>query len=135
MKLCFFKGPTSSLCLLWAAAVCAQTTEVQSVKMAEFPSGARIPVAQELADTLANKAWTAIFANGGKARYEFRGQNLYVDLLPGGRDNGPWRTEDGRLCAEFRSRFPSGCSDVRVHEGKLVVRRTSTGELITLQPD
>jgi hypothetical protein len=103
--------------------------------MAEFPAHASTPSARELADKLADKVWRAQFANGSSGRYDFRGQYLYVDLSTGGRDNGPWRTEDGRLCAEFRGRFPSGCSEARFHQGQLIIRRASSGELVTMQPD
>jgi hypothetical protein len=88
-----------------------------------------------LTDQLSDKVWRAPFANGSSARYEFRGPYLYVDFSTGGRDNGRWRTEDGRLCVDFRGSFPSGCAEVRLHEGKPVFRRAVTGELVTLHAD
>lgn len=112
-----------------------QGAETPPVKFVEFPSGARTPAAPELAEKLGEKVWKAQFANGSTGRYEFRGQYVYVDLSSGARDNGRWRTEDGRLCVEFRGRFASGCSDVVLHEGRPVFRRATTGELITLQTD
>lgn len=45
--------------------------------------------------------------------------------------NGAWRTEDGKLCAEYRGSFPNGCNDVRlVGDGLLL--KTRAGDVVTL---
>lgn len=131
----WMKTVSGVACAACAVVVWAQPSSPEPVKMAEFPAGATVPKAQELADRLANRVWRAQFANGQKARYDFQGQYLYVDISTRARDVGVWRTDDGMLCAEFRGRFPSGCSDARIVEGKVWFRRASTGELVSLEAD
>lgn len=121
-------------CLAASGGLWAQSTSLEPAKPAEFPAGATVPTAAELSGTLANKVWQAQFANGQKARYQFKGDYLYVDLSSGASDTGKWSVEDGRLCAEFR-RFNSGCSDVRMQEGKVWFKRASNGEIVGLTVD
>jgi hypothetical protein len=121
--------------VLAASTAWGQAPGAEAVKMTEFPAAASMPTAQELADKLSGKVWRAPFANGAAARYDFRGQYLFVNLSSGASDNGRWRAEDGRMCVEFRGRFPSGCTEVRLHGGKPVFQRAATGELVTMHAD
>lgn len=115
---------------LAAAALCIP---VSLAAQPAAPDFAQLPVpkAAELSERL-NGVWTTRLANGVGWRMDFRDNGfLYMDVSNGARDTGKWRTEDGRVCFEFRQ-FPSSCSPWRIAGERLYVKRDS-GEVLTLQ--
>lgn len=103
-----------------------------STSPAEFPAGTQTPDAKTLAERLAGRVFTVNAPNGLGWRLDIKTSGyVFVDLSNGGRDNGAWRTEDGKLCVEYRGRFPSGCTEVRLM-GDGVLVKTRAGEVVTL---
>ena len=91
------------------------------------------PDAQQLTAHLHGKVFTGQVANGTGWRLEFQPSGyLFMDISNGARDNGPWSTKDGQYCIQFKGRFPSGCSEVRIAPQTLYIKR-STGEIVTLK--
>lgn len=56
----------------------------------------------------------------------------FFNVSTGQRDNSTWRTEDGRVCLEFR-KLPFGCTEFRIIGDALYLKRISTGEMVALQ--
>ncbi|WP_418318330.1 hypothetical protein [Piscinibacter sakaiensis] len=118
----------AGLLICCAAAASASTQE-------EFPSGAASPSAAELKERLAGKSFDVQLKNGISWRLQYNTMGyFFVDASTGGRTSGSWSAEDGKLCSQLKGNPSPQCSDVRVHQNQLVVRRTVNGELITLVP-
>lgn len=102
----------------------------------DFPSDAAAPTAAELSSRLTGKTFSVQLKNGVSWRLEYNNSGyFFVDTSTGGRVSGSWFAEDGRLCSQVKGRDPTPqCSDARVHQDQLIVRRTVNGELITLIP-
>ena len=127
--------------LLLAAALCGVAAQAQQVDPAtevariEFPSDAENLSAAALDERLRGNKFTTSLPNGISWRMDYKASGyVFVDVSNGARDNGKWRTEDGKVCAEYRERFPSGCSEMRGGpEGTLYLKRNSTGEIVKLR--
>ena len=126
----FQKLMVATLCSL-ALASHAQTPA--SAAPPSYPPDAQAPDAQQLNAHLRGKVFTGQVANGTNWRMEFQSSGyLFMDVSSGHRDNGPWNTEGGQLCIQYKGRFPSGCSEVRIAPQTLYIKR-STGEIVTLK--
>lgn len=127
--------------LLLAAALYGVAAHAQQVDPAaeaariEFPSDAEELTAAALDERLRGNAFTTSLPNGISWRMDYKSSGyVFVDVSTGARDTGKWRTEDGKMCAEYRARFPSGCSEMRGGPaGTLYLKRNSTGEIVTLR--
>jgi len=98
----------------------------------EFPAEAQAPDAKALAARLGDRVFKAAGPNGLGWRLDIKNSGfLFVDLSNGLRDDGPWRTEDGKLCVNYRGRIPAGCNEVRL-VGDTVLLKTRAGEVVTL---
>lgn len=98
----------------------------------EFPAEAQSPDAKALAERLGGKVFKANGPNGLGWRLDIKNSGfLFLDLSNGLRDDGPWRTEDGKLCVNYRGRVPAGCNEVRL-VGDNVLLKTRAGEVVTL---
>ena len=127
----FQKLMVAALCSL-ALASHAQTPA--SAATQTYPPDAQTPDAQQLTAHLHGKVFTGQVANGTGWRLEFQPSGyLFMDISNGARDNGPWSTEGGQLCVQYKGRFPSGCSEVRIAPQTLYFKRSSTGEIVTLK--
>lgn len=97
----------------------------------EFPADARTPDAAEVSTLMAGKTWIMSPRQGGKLQLEHAadgGMRIYVG---GKSDSGTWRSEDGKVCYEFRT-FTSACNDVRL-VGEDVYFRRSSGEVVKMK--
>lgn len=102
-------------------AACAATAPVPQ----DFPAGARAPSAAELTALLRGKTFDVVDANGSTIRTQYAADAHGVVIWFSGRsDSGTWRTEDGRVCHEFKQ-FPSTCSDYRLVGQDLYLKRGS----------
>jgi hypothetical protein len=98
----------------------------------EFPAEAQTPDAKALAGRLGDRVFKAAGPNGLGWRMDIKNSGfLFLDLSNGYRDDGPWRTEDGKLCVNYRGRIPAGCNEVRL-VGDTVLLKTRAGEVVTL---
>lgn len=127
--------------LLLAAALFGIAAHAQQVDPAavatrmEFPSDAEELTAAALDERLRGNVFTTSLPNGISWRMNYQSSGyVFVDVSTGARDSGKWRTEDGKVCAEYRERFPSGCSEMRGGPaGTLYLKRNSTGEIVQLR--
>lgn len=129
------KQLTAIAALCCAAAHGQAVPPVTPVAAADFPAGAQVPSAAQLAERLNGNVFTARVADGMTWRMDYKSSSGYVffDVSNGARDTAKWRTEDGKACYEFRGRFPSGCTDFRLAGDKLYFQRRSTGEVLALE--
>ena len=85
-----------------------------------------------LSARLGDRVFKATGPNGLGWRLDIKNSGfLFLDLSNGLRDDGPWRTEDGKLCVNYRGRIPAGCNEVRL-VGDTVLLKTRAGEVVTL---
>lgn len=99
-----------------------------------FPEGAATPPAAQLNQHLSDKVFNAALADGSSMRLDFKSSGyLFVDTSRGRNFKGEWKAEDGRLCSKMQGTDPS-CSEVRMHEGLLYLKRAVNGEIVTYQP-
>ena len=125
----------AAACGLYALASQAQTGTEPAAATADFPATAQTPTAAELGNHLGGKVFKDKTAAGQGWRLDFRASgHMFADISTGARDSGTWRSEDGKVCFEYRGRFPSGCAEVRIAPQALYYLR-GTGEIVTLQAD
>lgn len=106
----------------------------QTQPPSEFPLDAATPTAAALSAHLADKRYEAQPANGPGWRLELKaGGYAFLDLANGNSDKGTWRTEDGRLCFEWRRNRNSGCIEARL-KGDMVYIKRSSGDVVALLP-
>lgn len=106
----------------------------QGTAPSEFPEGAQPLAADALRERIAGKVFDVKLADGTGWRIEYRGNGYYfVDTTTGFRDDGRWRIDGPRLCHEAR-KGASGCSEVRDKDGRIHIKRATTGEVIALMP-
>ena len=121
----------AAACGLLALASQAQT----GTAPAAFPATAQTPSAAELSTHLGGNVFKGKTAAGQGWRLDFRASgHVFADTSTGARDSGTWRSEDGKVCLEYRGHFPSGCGEVRIAPQTLYYLR-GTGEIVTLQAD
>lgn len=122
--------------LIPMAALCCTIAHSQAPNAVpmDYPAGAQAPNAGQLAERLGGQLFTAKLANGVTWRMDYQSSGyLFVNVSTGQRDTAKWRTEDGRVCLEFRGAFPSGCTDYRISGDTLYLKRNSTGEVVALE--
>ncbi len=72
--------------------------------------------------------------SGPSWRLQFNGNGYaFINLGNGASDKGRWRIEDGRLCIDW-DRFNSGCSEVRLQNETIYLKRGTTGEVVMMKP-
>lgn len=117
---------------LWMLALVPVMAGAQATIATEFPTGADPIVAEKLRQFVSGKVWVGKTVDGSRWRLEYRDNGyVFIDVSTGFRDNGTWRTEDSRLCAELQ-RVTAGCSEVRVVGERLYMKRVSNGEVLAL---
>ena len=114
------------------------TTEAASTASTgqDFPADAQPLSATEMDARLRGKVYTATLANGMGWRGDYKASGyVFVNTTSGGSDTGKWRTEDGKVCVEYRGRMRSGCTEVRGGAQVLYAKSSTTGVVTVLQPD
>ena len=123
--------PVALIATLCCTAALAQSP-APSAFPKEFPADAQTPDAKALAGRLGERVFNIKAPNGMGWRMDIKSSGyLFVDISNGWRDNGAWRTEDGKLCVEYRGNFPNGCNDVRL-VGDSLLLKTRAGDVVTL---
>ncbi len=97
---------------------------------ADFPPGARTPAAAEVSSLLKGKSFNLA---GVGIRTDYASESDVVTAYFSGRSEpGKWRTEDGRICFDFKT-IPSACNDLRVVGNDIYLKR-SNGQVVMLEP-
>lgn len=100
-----------------------------------FPEGATTPSAAALKAHLDDRVFGTALADGTTWRVEFKSSGyLFVDTSSGRNFKGEWKAEDGRVCTKMGPATEVSCSEARMHDGMLHVKRAATGELIRYTP-
>ncbi|MFT3957085.1 MAG: hypothetical protein QM722_22720 [Piscinibacter sp.] len=98
-----------------------------------FPDGSTAPSADEISKRLSDRVFRVKLANGTTWRLDFKSSGyVYVDTSTGFRNNGKWRTENGKLCSRMQGGDES-CNEARLFEDTLHLRRLD-GEIIRYVP-
>jgi hypothetical protein len=120
----------TSLC----AALLSASAFAQSAVPTTFPEGAAIATAEQLNSRLAGRVYGARMTNGDVWRFEWKSNGFFFLNAGGGySDTGKWRVEDGKICAEMQKSGPA-CSEMRISNDVLYMKRASNGEVVALQP-
>ena len=127
---------TAVAALLVCAAPLPAFAQEQASAGQDFPAEAQLLSASELDARLRGKVYKTTLANGMGWRADYRASGyVFVNTTYGGSDTGQWRTEDGKVCVEYRGRMRSGCTEVRAAAQALYAKNRTTGEVAVLQPD
>lgn len=100
-----------------------------------FPEGATSPSATALKAHLDDRVFGTALADGTTWQVEFKsGGYVFVNTSSGRHFKGEWKAEDGRICTTMGPGAEVSCSEARLHDGMLHVRRAANGELIRYTP-
>jgi hypothetical protein len=100
-----------------------------------FPDGATVPSVAALNQHLNDKVFRIALADGSSWRVEFKASGyVFVDTSQGRSFKGEWKAEEGRVCTKVGQAVEVACSEARLHDGQLYVKRAATGELVKYQP-
>ena len=101
----------------------------------EFPANSTHLTDDHLRQRVSGKVFKVAPADGTSWRLEFKDNGYsFLDTSRGYRDSGKWRVENAQLCIDWQ-RAAGGCSDVRLKDELLFLKRTSNGEVVSLQAD
>jgi hypothetical protein len=114
--------------LLLPIATLAQTTPPM-----EFPAGAEPLSPEALVERLKGKVFTVKPASGNPWRMEYKETYAFINV-GSASDSGKWTAQGTTICHSWQ-RFPSGCSEVREAGGKVHMKRSTTGEVVVLEPN
>ncbi|HEX6363023.1 MAG TPA: hypothetical protein VFZ93_08705 [Albitalea sp.] len=124
----------ASMIVLAALAAAPAMAQQPDGARTEFPADAQPVPAETLRARLAGKVFAAQLADGTGWRLDYKSNGfVFVDTTKGFRDTGRWRTEDGKVCTEFKV-ATSGCADMREQGERLFLKRATTGEVVELVP-
>lgn len=99
-----------------------------------FPEGAIPATAEQLKARLTDRVLAARMTNGDDWRFEYKSNGyFFLNTSRGYADSGKWRAEEGKVCADMQKSGPA-CSDVRIVNDVLYMKRASNGEVVALQP-
>jgi len=102
----------------------------QTAMPTAFPDDSTPLTNEALRERVAGKVFRLTAHNGMTMRIDYKTNGFaFFDTSTGGRDSGPWRVEEGKLCADWR-RATGGCSEVRALGDKLYIKRVSNGEVL-----
>ena len=121
-----------------AAALCCLAAHGQQPAPAAvpmvYPEEAQPLTASQLDERLRGHVFTATLADGTGWRIDYKASGYaFANISNGASDSGKWRTEDSKMCIDYRGRFPAGCSEIRASAQALYLKRDSTGEIVTLR--
>ena len=103
----------------------------------DFPADAQELSASALDAHLRGKVYTATLANGMRWRGDYKASGyVFVNLSNNAKDSGTWRTEEGKVCVDYRGSFRSGCTQVRSGAQQvLYARNSATGVVTVMTPE
>jgi hypothetical protein len=112
----------------------ASSVAAQSVVPTTFPDGAIAVTAEQLKARLTDRVFGSRMTNGDDWRLEWKSSGyFYLNTGRGYSDSGKWRVEEGKFCAEMQ-KTGAACSEMRIHNDVLYMKRASNGEVAALHP-
>lgn len=128
-------APATAVAALWLC-VAPLPARAQASAEQDFPAQAQTLSASELDARLRGKVYTATLASGVGWRADYKASGyVFVNTTNGVSDTGKWRTEDGKVCVEYRGRMRSACNEVRAIGQALYAKNSATGVVTVLQPE
>ena len=128
-------APAAAVAALWLCAAPLHALAQVSAEQ-DFPADAQTLSASELDTRLRGKVYTATLASGVGWRGDYKASGyVFANTTNGVSDTGKWRTEDGKVCVEYRGRMRSACNEVRAIGQALYVKNSAMGVVTVLQPD
>ena len=98
----------------------------------DFPPDSSAISADALRERMAGKVFRVKPADGTTWRLEYKESGYaFLDTSRGAKDTGKWSTQDSKLCHEWQ-RVPSGCSDARMKDSVIYLKRSTNGEVVAL---
>ena len=98
----------------------------------EFPVDAIALAPASLTERISGKVFQVKPANGPTWRLEYKASGYaFLNTSSGFSDSGKWRVEGTQLCADWQ-RTQSSCSEVRLKDETVYVKRSSNGEVVAL---
>ena len=101
----------------------------------DFPARAEPLDEAALTARLAGKVFRMQFAAGASLRLDIRSNGyVYGDASTGWRDTGRWQVKGSAWCDDWnRTQAASGCNEVRLADGVLLLKRRTNGEIVVLR--
>ena len=102
----------------------------------EFLTDSTIPTDDALRAHVSGKTFKVKPAQGASWRLEYKANGYaYLNTSSGFSDSGKWRVEKGQLCNDWPKLSLNTCSDVKMKDALLYVKRVSNGEIVAFQID
>ncbi len=118
--------------LLLSLLVAPLSVAAQNSIPTEFPVDAVALAPASLTERISGKVFKVKPANGQTWRLEYKASGYaFLNTSSGFSDSGKWRVEGSQVCADWQ-RSPSSCSEVRLKDDTVYVKRVSNGEVIAL---
>ena len=93
----------------------------------DFPADAQVLSASELDARLRGKVYTATLANGLRWRGDYKASGyVFFNMGNDGKWSGAWRTEDGKVCVDYRGPARTSCTEMRSGAQQVLYARSST---------
>jgi hypothetical protein len=117
--------------LIFALLIAA--TGFSNLHAQSFGEGMTTPSVEEMHKLLSGNAFTVDRPDGNHWKIEFKANGYYfMNTNSGYSDSGEWKVENGKLCAQPK-KTPAGCSEAKLNNGLLVLKRPN-GEIVTYKP-
>ncbi|MBS0435589.1 MAG: hypothetical protein JSR75_12000 [Proteobacteria bacterium] len=101
----------------------------------DFPPDVQAVEPAVLQDALSGKVFRVQPARGAGWRLEFRPNGYaFINTTNGQADSGRWSVQGTQLCVQWQS-LPGGCSEMRLKQDALYLKRASNAEVVALRPD
>lgn len=103
----------------------------------DFPADAQVLSASELDARLRGKVYTATLANGLRWRGDYKASGyVFFNMGNDGKWSGAWRTEDGKVCVDYRGPARTSCTEMRSGAQQVLYARSSTtGRVAVMVPE
>ena len=103
----------------------------------DFPADAQVLSASELDARLRGKVYTATLANGLRWRGDYKASGyVFFNMGNDGKWSGAWRTEDGKVCVDYRGPARTSCNEMRSGAQQVLYARSSTtGRVAVMVPE
>ena len=116
-----------------AGMVYAQSPAAAGV-LTEFPADTQPLNRKTIEERLSGQVYTGTNAAGIQWRAEYKDSGyVFLNIANGARDSGTWRSEEGRVCIEYRGTFPSGCSELRANSEALYAKRDNATAVLVMR--
>lgn len=116
---------------LWISLLLVPTCVLaQGAMPTEFPSDAAAVNGEALRAQLAGKVFNVQPAQGASWRLDYRANGYqFLETSAGYRDTGTWSVDGDKICSHLQKLGPS-CSETRVKDGVIYLKRVSNGEVV-----